>query len=61
VSEPFSFDEEFARSVVKPFEGIEVRVVSLETLIRMKESVGRAQDRIDVENLRLRLKPDDRA
>ena len=61
VSEPFSFDEEFARSVVKPFDGIEVRVVSLETLIRMKESVGRAQDRIDVENLKLRLKPNDRA
>lgn len=61
VSEPFAFDEEFGRSVVKPLNGIEVRVVSLETLVKMKESVGRAQDRIDVENLKLRRKPDERA
>lgn len=60
VAEPFSFDEEFGRSVVKPLNGIEVRVVSLETLIRMKEAVGRAQDQIDVENLKLRLKRDER-
>lgn len=31
----------------------------LETVIRMKSEVGREQDRIDVENLRLRLRDGD--
>lgn len=55
VREPFAFEEEYARALVKPLRReIEVRFVSLETLIRMKEAVGRAQDRIDVEHLRAR-------
>lgn len=56
VEEPFPFDEEYRRAVVKPLYGtIEVRFVSIGTLIRMKEAAGRAQDRIDIEHLRASL------
>jgi hypothetical protein len=58
VIEPFPFEEEYRQSVIKPIADVDVRFVSLSTLIRMKEKVGRLQDRIDVENLRLRLKDD---
>lgn len=57
---PFGFDEEYAQALVKPLYGeIEVRFVSIPTLIRMKEAAGREQDRIDIENLRMRLKDKD--
>jgi len=56
VHEPFHFDEEFANALVKPLYGsIEVRFVSIPTLIRMKQAAGREQDRIDIEHLRIRL------
>ena len=59
VREPFPFDEEYARALVKPLYGsLEVRFVSIPTLIRMKEAAGREQDRIDVEHLRMRLEDD---
>jgi hypothetical protein len=60
VSEPFPFDQEYGRAVNKSLYGkIEVRFVSIDTLIKMKEVTGRAQDRIDVEHLRARLKDDE--
>lgn len=56
VAEPFDFEAEHGRALVKPLHGdLPVRFVSLATLIRMKEAVGREQDRIDVEHLRLLL------
>lgn len=56
---PFSFDDEYERALIKPLYGdIKVRFVSIPTLIRMKEAAGRAQDRIDIENLRLILEDD---
>jgi hypothetical protein len=59
VAEPFDFDREYEAALRKPLFGrLEVRVVSLPTLIRMKEAVGRPEDRIDVEHLRQML--DDR-
>lgn len=59
VSEPFPFDEEFAQALVKPLYGsIDVRFVSIPTLIRMKESAGREQDRVDIEHLRMLLEDD---
>ena len=59
VTEPFPYDEEYARSLVKPLYGdIDVHFVSIPTLIRMKEAAGRDQDRIDIENLRLLLEND---
>lgn len=54
VHEPFSFAEEYSRALIKPLYGtIEVRFVSIPTLIRMKEAAGREQDRIDIEHLRM--------
>lgn len=59
VTEPFPFDDEYSKALVKPLYGtIEVRFVSLATLIRMKEAAGREQDRVDIEHLRIRLSDD---
>lgn len=59
VSEPFPFDEEFERALVKPLYGTTpVRFVSIPALIRMKEAAGRTQDRIDIEYLRMRSEDD---
>jgi hypothetical protein len=58
VSEPFAFDEEYRRALLKPLGPTPVRFVSIPTLIRMKETAGRPQDRIDIEHLRMRLKDD---
>lgn len=56
VSEPFVFDEEYERALVKTLYGkTPVRFVTIPTLIRMKEAANRPQDRIDIENLRMRL------
>lgn len=59
VQEPFPFDEEHSRALVKPLYGsVEVRFVSLDTLMDMKRAANREQDRIDLENLRLRARDD---
>lgn len=61
VREPFSFDEEYARALVKALYGsVEVRFVTIPALIKMKEAAGREQDRIDIEHLRMRLEDDAR-
>lgn len=52
VTEPFDFEAEYSRALVKPLGPIEVRFVSIPTLIRMKEVAGRPHDRIDIEYLR---------
>lgn len=52
VTEPFDFDQEYARALVKPLGPVAVRFVSIPTLIRMKEAAGRPQDKIDIEYLR---------
>ncbi|MBI4207049.1 MAG: hypothetical protein HY527_18660 [Betaproteobacteria bacterium] len=58
VSEPFDFDEEYRRALIKPLGSIPVRFVSIPILIQMKERAGRPQDKVDVEHLRMRLKDD---
>ena len=55
VREPFVFEEEFTRSLVKSLGSAAVHFVTIPTLIRMKEEAGRAQDKIDIDQLRLRL------
>ena len=56
VTEPFDFDEEYARAVVKPLrDNLPVRFVSIPTLIRMKQLANRPQDQIDIEHLRMRM------
>lgn len=59
VHEPFPFEEEYAKALMKSLYGaIEVRFVSIPTLIKRGEAAGREQDRIDIEHLRMRLKDD---
>jgi len=58
VREPFVFDEEYQRALVKPLGSISVRFVSIPALIRMKEEAGRSQDRIDIDQLRMMLDRD---
>jgi hypothetical protein len=54
VSEPFDFEEEWGLALVKPLYGtIEVRFVSIPTLIRMKQAAGRPEDLTDIEYLRM--------
>jgi len=56
VREPFTFDEEYDRALVKPLHGtIPVRFVSLRTLIEMKRQAGRPEDLADIEQLRKRV------
>jgi len=55
VREPFAFEDEYQHALVKPLGTIPVRVVSIRALIAMKEAAGRPQDRIDIDQLRLRL------
>jgi len=55
VREPFPFDKEYARALVKPLGAVPVRFVSIPTLIEMKTAAGRAQDMIDIEHLKIRL------
>jgi len=56
VSEPFAFDDEYVKAVVKPLrDELPVRFVTIPTLIRMKQLANREQDRIDIEHLRMRL------
>jgi len=54
VTEPFSFTDEYSNAYIKPLYGsIEVRFVSIKTLINMKQQANREQDRIDIEHLQI--------
>ena len=46
-----SFDEAWSRRVEKAFEGLVVRLASVDDLIRLKEATGRQRDRSDIEAL----------
>ncbi|MGH7719595.1 MAG: nucleotidyl transferase AbiEii/AbiGii toxin family protein [Gemmatimonadaceae bacterium] len=61
VTEPFGFDEEYDAAFIGELSpGLVVRVVRLETLIRMKEAAGRPRDVDDVQHLRWILEDRDR-
>jgi hypothetical protein len=53
VEEPFAFHDAHEKAVVADVNGVEVRIVDLETLIAMKEAAGRPIDLDDVRHLRL--------
>jgi predicted nucleotidyltransferase len=53
VTEPFDFDDVYARSIETDVEGVRFRYVDLQTLIRMKEAAGRPVDVDDIRHLRL--------
>lgn len=53
VQEPFDFKVEYSRAKLEQFDdGLEVRVVCLGTLLRMKQEAGRPKDQLDVDQLR---------
>lgn len=57
VAEPFDFDLEYERALVKSLtDTLPVRFVSLRTIVQMKQAAGRPQDLADVDQLKLRLK-----
>jgi len=52
-AEPFDFNKEYKAAMVEELgRGVEVRVVRLRTLIRLKHKAGRPQDLVDVAELR---------
>lgn len=54
VTEPFDFEAEYNGGLVKPlYQDLEIHFVSLQTLIKMKEQVGRPEDLIDVQHLKV--------
>lgn len=54
VSEPFDFSVEFAAALVEEVApGVRVRIVRLETLLRLKKEAGRPQDLADIAELRM--------
>ena len=55
VYEPFDFQEFATALTVEVCPGLLARVVSLETLLRMKRDAGRAQDLVDIEELQRTL------
>jgi predicted nucleotidyltransferase len=57
VTEPFDFDVEYKAALVEDLSSkIAVRFVSIETLIKLKTKAGRAEDEIDIKNLKTILK-----
>lgn len=54
--EPFAFDDEYSRALVKGFGEVDVRFVSLESLLKMKKAAGRTKDMADIDDLRRREK-----
>jgi hypothetical protein len=52
VYEPFDFNVEYGRALYNE-DDIPARFASIQTLIAMKEPVGRTQDLLDIEKLRL--------
>jgi hypothetical protein len=54
VSEPFDFEEEYRNALIgRLAPGLTIRVVCLDTLIRMKEQSGRPKDQEDIRQLRM--------
>jgi predicted nucleotidyltransferase len=51
VSEPFPFEEVFARALAVPLTHTRARVIALEDLIAMKRAAGRPIDQDDVDGL----------
>jgi hypothetical protein len=55
--EPFEFDAEYPKALVKGLGEVNVRFVSLESLLGMKRSAGRPKDLADIDDLSRKEKP----
>jgi hypothetical protein len=54
ISEPFDFEEGYHSALVQESApGLPVRILSLESLLRMKARAGRGQDLADIDELNL--------
>lgn len=54
IQEPFDFEQEYGAALVQESTpGLPVRILRLETLLRMKSEAGRGQDLADVDELNL--------
>ena len=54
ITEPFDFEEEYRSALVQESApGLPVRIVRLESLLRMKAEAGRGQDLADIDELNL--------
>lgn len=54
VSEPFDFEGEHREALCEPLApGVDLRILRLESLLRMKRQAGRPQDIADIAELRL--------
>lgn len=54
ISEPFDFEEEYRSALVQESTpGLPVRILRLESLLRMKAEAGRSQDLADIDELNL--------
>lgn len=54
VTEPFDFEGEYRTALVEELApGVPLRIVRLETLLRLKQQAGRPQDLADIAELRL--------
>lgn len=64
VTEPFDFDSEFQHSdKIQLDQDLEVHIISIPTLIKMKEKAGRNRDKDDIQHLSWileRIKEDDK-
>ncbi|HEY1661153.1 MAG TPA: hypothetical protein VGI03_01930 [Verrucomicrobiae bacterium] len=57
ITEPFDFDTEYKAALVEKLSStLQVRFVSLRTLIKLKTKANRAEDKIDIKNLKVILK-----
>jgi predicted nucleotidyltransferase len=57
VTEPFDFDAEYKAVLVEHLSPkLPVRFVSVKTLIKLKTKAGRAEDEVDIKNLKAILK-----
>jgi hypothetical protein len=54
ITEPFDFEEEYRCAFVQEFApGLPIRIVRLESLLRMKAEAGRGQDLADIDELNI--------
>ena len=52
IQSPLDFEAVYDRSVLMPFQNIDIPVAGIPNLIRLKEWAGRERDQIDIKTLK---------